>query len=129
MHHALVVDDDAPIRELVRMVLEGEGFVVHEAPDGQVALDVLRRGQHPCVVLVDGFMPRLSGLELLEIVSRDAALARRHVYVLMTGSSEISVPLGGAQPATMPVHLLAKPFDIQALLDVVFSAAATLPSV
>lgn len=129
MRHVLVVDDDAPIRQLVRTVLEGEGFAVHEAPDGQVALDVLRRGQPPCVVLVDGFMPRLSGLELLEIISRDATLASRHIYVLMTGSSEITVPLGGAQPATMPVRLLAKPFDLEMLLDVVTSAAQALPQV
>lgn len=129
MQQVLVVDDDAPIRELVRMALEGEGFMVHEALDGQEALDLLRRGQQPCVVLVDGFMPRLSGLELLDIVSRDAALATRHAYVLVTGSSEITVPLGGAQPVSMPVRLLAKPFDLQALLDVVTSAAETLPHV
>ena len=128
MHcHVLVVDDDAPIRELVRMALEDAGFTVHEAADGQVALDLLRGGQSPCVVLVDGLMPRLSGLELLEIIARDAALASQHAYVLVTGSSEIAVPLAGWEPSSMPVRLLAKPFDLQALIEVVVSAAESLP--
>lgn len=126
MTQVLVVDDDVPIRELVRMVLEGEGFAVQEAEDGLAGLDLLRQSRHPCVVLVDGLMPRLSGLEMLEAVAHDPALANRHAYVLVTGSSEMSLPLPGAQPA-MPVRLLAKPFDIQALLDVVTSAAQTLP--
>ena len=129
MIQVMVVDDDAPIRDLVRMVLEGEGYAVQEAPDGQVALDLLRGAQYPCVVLVDGFMPQLSGLQLLEIISGEPTLASRHAYVLVTGSSEITVPLGSAQPTKMPVRLLAKPFDIQALLDVVVAAAQTLPQV
>ncbi|MGH2485610.1 MAG: response regulator [Ktedonobacterales bacterium] len=129
MGNVLVVDDDASIRDLVRMVLEDEGYAVHEAVDGQAALDFLRAFAPPAVVLVDGFMPRLSGLELLAIIAREPALAQRHAYILATGSSEIAVPLGGTQPTAMPVRLLAKPFDIQALLEVVATAAATLPHV
>lgn len=129
MTQVLVVDDDEPVRELVRMVLEGEGYAVQEASDGQIALDLLPSLPSPCVVLVDGFMPRLSGLQLLEIVSGEPALASRHAYVLVTGNSEIAAPLTGAQPTVMPVRLLAKPFDIQALLDVVAAAAQTLPEV
>ncbi|HKW21491.1 MAG TPA: response regulator [Ktedonobacterales bacterium] len=129
MAHVLVVDDDASIRDLVRMVLEDEGYAVAEAADGQAALDLLRVFAPPAVVIVDGFMPRLSGLELLAIVAREPGLAWRHAYVLATGSSEIAVPLGGTQATAMPVRLLAKPFDIQTLLEVVAAAAATLPSV
>jgi CheY-like chemotaxis protein len=129
MVYVLVVDDDTSIRELARMVLEDEGYSVVEAVDGQAALELLRAFAPPAVVIVDGFMPRLNGLELLEIVACDPWLAQRHAYVLATGSSEIAVPLGGAQPAAMPVRLLAKPFDIQALLEVVAAAAATLPQV
>lgn len=129
MAYVLVVDDDASIRELVRMVLEDEGYAVAEAVDGQAALDLLRIFAPPAVVIVDGLMPRLSGLELLAMIAREPALAQRHAYVLATGSSEITVPVGGTQTTAMPVRLLAKPFDLQALLEVVAAAAATLPSV
>ncbi|MCB9664007.1 MAG: response regulator transcription factor [Alphaproteobacteria bacterium] len=57
----LVVDDDAPLREVVRYALERAGFVVDEASDGRAALD--RLATHTADLLVlDVAMPRLDGL-------------------------------------------------------------------
>ena len=56
----LVVDDHAPVRELVRLVLEGAGYAVREAADGAEALRRVRETR-PGVILLDLAMPGLDG--------------------------------------------------------------------
>ncbi|MEX1368100.1 MAG: sigma-54 dependent transcriptional regulator [Nannocystaceae bacterium] len=63
----LVVDDERNIRRTLRMVLEGEGATVVEAPTGEGALVELAAADPPIeVVITDVMMPGISGLELLE---------------------------------------------------------------
>lgn len=60
----LVVDDNAIMRKMVRLTLETEGHLVHEAADGQAALELVR--QHlPDVVLQDLLLPDMDGFELV----------------------------------------------------------------
>jgi two-component system KDP operon response regulator KdpE len=61
---ALIIDDEIQIRRLLRVVLEGAGYAVHEAESGQYGLSeiALRR---PAVVLLDLGLPDLDGLEVL----------------------------------------------------------------
>ena len=61
----LVVDDEAAIRDALRMILEYEGYRVLEAASGEDALSVLSRS-HPDAVLLDIRMKGMSGLEALE---------------------------------------------------------------
>lgn len=65
----VVADDDAHIRDLLRLRLDLDGRfdVVAEAADGVQALDVLR-AHRPDVVVLDIGMPRMTGLEVLELV-------------------------------------------------------------
>ena len=49
----LVVDDDPPLRELLREIFEAEGYQVTEAAEGNAALDLLRSSLHRFVVLLD----------------------------------------------------------------------------
>jgi DNA-binding NarL/FixJ family response regulator len=68
----LLCDDCAPIRELVRLVLELEGIeVVGEAGDGGAAIEEAGRWQ-PDVVLLDLSMPAMDGLEALPEIRRVA---------------------------------------------------------
>jgi GAF domain-containing protein/DNA-binding response OmpR family regulator len=60
----LVVDDDATLRQLLRRMLEPEGYTVVEAENGRVALDRLR-GVAPSVVLLDLMMPEMDGFEFV----------------------------------------------------------------
>jgi DNA-binding response OmpR family regulator len=62
---ALVVDDDADIRELVRQLLERAGLEVFDEPDGRAALRVFHEAR-PDVVLLDVAMPELDGWRTLE---------------------------------------------------------------
>lgn len=61
---ALIIDDEVQIRRLLRVALEGAGYVVHDAETGQMGLQeiALRR---PDVVVLDLGLPDLGGLEVL----------------------------------------------------------------
>jgi CheY-like chemotaxis protein len=61
----LVVDDDATIRELLRRILEGEGYAVMEAENGKVALERLGE-REPGAILLDLMMPQMDGFEFLD---------------------------------------------------------------
>src|SRR3990167_5357225 len=67
MKDILVIDDDAMARDIYRALLEPMGYRVTPAADG---VEVLRlfRGRRFDVVIVDIFMPGLSGLDALEIM-------------------------------------------------------------
>jgi two-component system, OmpR family, KDP operon response regulator KdpE len=59
----LVVDDEPPIRKLLRMGLTSQGYEVLDAPNGKAALDLLAR--KPDLVILDLGLPDIDGLELL----------------------------------------------------------------
>jgi CheY-like chemotaxis protein len=61
---ALIVEDDPATREAVRRALEHDGWTVHEAENGQVALERLAAGL-PGVILLDLMMPTMDGFELV----------------------------------------------------------------
>lgn len=123
---ALVVDDDAGIRELIGELLESEGYTVELASDGQRALERLRASPRRMVVVLDVMMPVLDGVRMLEIVAADEILARRHGFVVMTASvlgvSEALVRL--SRQFNAPV--LTKPFAIDTLLNSIGEVASRL---
>jgi two-component system KDP operon response regulator KdpE len=62
----LVVDDEPPIRKLLRMGLGTQGYEVLEAPNGKTALELL--AQEPGLVILDLGLPDVDGLELLRMI-------------------------------------------------------------
>ena len=58
----LIVDDNPEIREVVTILLEGEGFVTEEAGDGSAALDFIRKNSYD-LILLDVMMPGLNGYQ------------------------------------------------------------------
>jgi CheY-like chemotaxis protein len=103
----LVVDDDAPLRQIIHRWLSHNGYAVIEAADGISALHILlARTQQVDLVLTDIEMPLLGGRELAAIMR----ITRLETpVVLMTGSPD---PPEGPPPAEggRPLELLAKPF-------------------
>mgnify|MGYP003378288389 CR=1 FL=1 len=59
----LIAEDDADIRDLLRLYLEGEGFQVLETGDGATALRIARE-QSPSMAILDIMMPEMNGFEL-----------------------------------------------------------------
>ena len=62
---ALIVDDEPQIRRLLRVVLEGENYQVHEAENGQQGLHEIA-SRRPAVILLDLGLPDMEGLEVLK---------------------------------------------------------------
>ncbi|HWN90227.1 MAG TPA: response regulator, partial [Verrucomicrobiae bacterium] len=77
----LVVDDDPPIRELLRGQLEGDGYRVVEAENGRVALARLREGT-PGLIVLDLMMPEMDGFEFMEELRRHESWGGIPVIVL-----------------------------------------------
>jgi two-component system KDP operon response regulator KdpE len=62
---ALIIDDEAQIRRLLRVVLEGEDYQVHEAETGQQGLIEIA-SRRPAIILLDLGLPDVDGLEVLK---------------------------------------------------------------
>ena len=62
----LVVEDERPIRKLLRMGLTAQGYQIWEAPDGKSALELL--AQKPDLIILDLGLPDIQGLELLPTI-------------------------------------------------------------
>jgi two-component system CheB/CheR fusion protein len=82
-----VVDDDAPIRDAVRSVLEDEGLVVEDFADCEAFLAAYRPGREACLV-IDAYLPGMSGLDLLQQL-HDAG--HRLPAIMITGNSDVSI--------------------------------------
>lgn len=108
-HRLLVVDDDADIREFLRLLLERAGYEVELASDGQAALDSFHR-RPADLVLLDVSLPGLDGFETLERL-RD--LGEVSVILLTASSSEIEKVRGFQLGAD---DLVLKPFGSRELL-------------
>lgn len=104
--HILIVDDDRPLADALRMLFADEGYTVSVAHDGAAALELLAR-ESTDVVLTDVQMPVVDGLTLLgQIRARGLGVP----VVLMSA---------GHLPVEAGAPFFVKPFDADALLDMV----------
>jgi DNA-binding NtrC family response regulator len=110
----LIIDDEEPIRALLRFALEAAGYEVTEAANGRQGLDLYR--QRPTdLIIADMLMPELNGLDLLLELTREFLHAK---VIAISGA-------GGEQNVLDVAKLLGarqtfeKPFSIPQLLDAV----------
>lgn len=107
----MVVEDDHDIRQNMEEFLDGEGYKVLSARDGQEAIEILTRASElPILILLDLMMPRMDGLAFRTAQEKDARLAVIPV-LLMTAHAQPEVEklrLGTA-------GVVKKPIDIEAL--------------
>jgi DNA-binding response OmpR family regulator len=120
----LLVDDEADIRDLVRLNLELEGHEVAQAGDGLAALREVAGGLRPDLVILDVMMPELDGWETLSRLKSDPAgpLANVPVLMLTARSDDLDRIRGGIEGA---VRYLTKPFGVDVLLKAVADALAS----
>jgi two-component system chemotaxis response regulator CheY len=124
----LVVEDDADVRETLVLVLESEGFEVRAARDGREALEILRAGFRPRLILLDLMMPVMNGWEFRAEMKNDPELAK--IPVVFVSALEPAPDRAASLEAAGFLH---KPFDLEALLETVervthTSAAAAPPA-
>ena len=80
----LIVDDSATIRQQVRAALASAGFDVVEASDGTEGAETINRLADLAAVICDVNMPRMGGLEMLEVVKKDPKHTGLPVVMLTT---------------------------------------------
>jgi DNA-binding response OmpR family regulator len=108
----LLVDDDASLRDLVKLWLEGSGYSVTTASNGREGVATARRDR-PDLIVLDGNMPEMDGFEALKHLRRDRRTARIPVVMLTMRIREGDVLTGfrsGAQ------EYLTKPISMEELL-------------
>ena len=104
--HVLLVEDDPDIRSAVAEIAVDAGYRVTEASDGVAALEVLRGGLRPNVILLDLTMPRMDGVAFLASLREEHAVEAP--IVLLTAAAEL--PPGVHATAT-----IFKPFTMEEL--------------
>jgi two-component system response regulator CpxR len=109
-HRVLVVEDHEDTRESLTLLLQAKGYSVDSAPDGREALQKLRRGGAPYLVLLDLRMPVMSGWQLRKELLADEALASLPVIVL-SGEDDLAASAGALDVAA---HL-QKPIQLDTL--------------
>ena len=112
MRRILVVDDDPSIRDMVRMVLEVEGYEVSLADDGFAALFSIEEARPDCVVL-DVMMPGIDGHDVLARIRAAERGLDLPVVMLTAAASDEQAWAAWSEGVD---YFLAKPFDPDELL-------------
>jgi CheY-like chemotaxis protein len=99
----LVIDDDPVVRDVMRRFLEGEGFQVTTASDGEAGLRLARQ-LRPTVITLDVLMPSMDGWAVLTALKADPALADTPVIMLtIIDDKPFGYMLGAAEYMTKPI--------------------------
>lgn len=110
--YILVVEDDKDLRDILCDALTLEGYDVVCVEHGAAALDHLRGGERPCLILLDLMMPVMDGLTFRQEILKDPATAAIPVIVMTAGGPE-RVPAAATDP------VLHKPLEMGTLVDAV----------
>ncbi len=109
-----LVEDDFDVREALVETLRDRGYAVESAPDGEQAIQILRAGARPGLILLDLMMPRMSGSEFRMAQLADPALSDLPVVLLSAdGRMEekaVALKVQGA---------IRKPIDLDELFAII----------
>lgn len=107
----IVVEDDVLIRDLLRGIFEGQGWIVDDYPSGEAFLQTYRRGRGACL-LVDDRLPGISGIEVLRTLQRQA---RALPTIMITGASDIATAVAAMKAGAD--NFIQKPIIQDELLE------------
>ena len=113
MARVMVVDDEEDLRNLVKMVMEKEGFEVESAEDGNDFLEKVDRFQ-PDIVILDVMMPGPSTKEILQKLREKGVDSKIVLLTVVRFSSEEIKKLSEMGNV---VGYMTKPFDIPELVS------------
>jgi len=105
-----VVDDDSNIRDGIRAIFEAEGIAVEDYPIAEEFLKAYRPGREGCL-LIDAYLPGISGLELLQRLS---TAGHRLPSIMITGNSDVPIAVQAMKAGAL--DFLEKPISAKDLL-------------
>ena len=105
----LIVDDEAKLRDLIRVYLEQEGYRIVEAEHGRAALYVART-EKPDLIILDLMMPEMGGYEFMRAFSREAETP----VIMLTAKVEDQDKILGLELGAD--DYLTKPFNVRELI-------------
>jgi two-component system phosphate regulon response regulator PhoB len=108
----LVVEDEEPIRELLRYNLESEGYEVRDTGQGEEAHFMIGE-ERPDLIVLDWMLPGVSGIEICRMIRANSGY-RDIPIIMLTARSEESERVRGL--ATGADDYIVKPFSVQELL-------------
>jgi DNA-binding response OmpR family regulator len=114
MARILIIDDEPPIRQLLRKVLEHAGHTVLDASDGRMGMALWRR-EPVDVVVTDIFMPEKDGVEVLMELKGSAVKPK---IIAISGGGSRGMP--ELKPTVLCLgadRILMKPFEPRTLLS------------
>ena len=112
-HRVLVIDDDANLRTLLKLLFEHRGYEVLLAPDGEIGL-ALAEGGRPSIILLDVAMPYRNGLEVYLDLQNNPLTASIPVIVCSAALTRREIQAWYSLPHVLDV--VSKPFDINTLI-------------
>ena len=114
----LLVEDNAINMEIAKMILDQQGFMVEEAENGQVAVDMVSQSEpgYYDAILMDVQMPVMNGYEATRAIRAldDKALASTPILAMTANAFQEDVQ--AAKDAGMQAHI-AKPIDVAVLVE------------
>lgn len=116
----LVVDDEPIIRRLITQLLSKEGYIVEQAADGEEGLHRILNGKYDAV-FTDISMPRLGGVEMLQVAASKLPPTERPSFIVISGYADDHEK----ELKVLAVHgVLDKPFSNEQLLETARHAIA-----
>lgn len=107
----LLADDDDLLRDLVKDVLEEEGYKIYEAGDGDMAIDLFWEHQEIALAILDIMMPGSDGLEVLKQIREKSDIPVLMLTALGDSGSELNCLRSGAN------DFVSKPFHYDILVE------------
>ena len=121
----LLVEDEMPIRVLIRRALEGQGYQLLEAGDGEEALDLAAdQSGHIDLLITDIVMPGMDGFTLCERLAESHPETR---ILFLSGEADRSVAMRGGLTVRLGRRFLLKPFTYDRLLRTIRDLLDTEP--
>ncbi|WP_445383196.1 response regulator [Robiginitalea sp. IMCC43444] len=113
----LVVDDDTPIRSLLRQELSDAGYNVKEAADGKAALDMVRVSK-PDLIILDVMMPEINGFDVAAVLKNDPATMDIPIIILsIVQDKERGLRIGVDRYLTKPIDTEKLFHEVDELLE------------
>jgi two-component system, chemotaxis family, CheB/CheR fusion protein len=106
-----VVDDDRAFREVMRIMLQENGYAVHIFANGAAFLEAYRPGRKECL-LVDAMMPGMSGIELIKHLADEGY---KLPAILITGHAVVAMAVQAMKAGA--VDFIEKPLGCAGLLS------------